>query len=185
MFQGVRYAPHSVRSETHRSPLGSAECNRKEITKILSEALLKHINPHNDPRIYWAKEVTFDYATNHAIRVDFMKFKPVNNTVSGIEKGDFYCYEIKSSIEDFHSKNGHNFIGDFNYYVMPEDVYETVAKEIPYDIGVYVLDNIHYSGDWCDLKSIKKARRKDRTKPVSEMLLMMFRSSVRDVRKKE
>ena len=27
MFQGVRYAPHSVRSETHRSPLGSAECN--------------------------------------------------------------------------------------------------------------------------------------------------------------
>lgn len=27
MFQGVRYAPHSVRSETHRCPLGSAECN--------------------------------------------------------------------------------------------------------------------------------------------------------------
>lgn len=27
MFQGVRYAPHSVRSETHRSPLSSAECN--------------------------------------------------------------------------------------------------------------------------------------------------------------
>ncbi len=27
----------------------------------------------------------------------------------GIEKGD-YCYEVKSSVEDFHSKNGHNFL---------------------------------------------------------------------------
>jgi len=26
VIQGVRYAPHSVRSETHRSPLGSAKC---------------------------------------------------------------------------------------------------------------------------------------------------------------
>lgn len=58
-----------------------------------------------------AKEVTFDYATTHAIRVDYMKFKPVNNTVSGIEKGDFYCYEVKSSIEDFNSGHGLNSAG--------------------------------------------------------------------------
>lgn len=71
---------------------------RKETTKLLSELVEKLINPHNDPRIYWAKEVTFDHYTAHAIRVDYMKFKPVNNTVSGIEKGDFYCYEVKSSM---------------------------------------------------------------------------------------
>lgn len=159
--------------------------DRKEVTKILSDATIKHINPSNDSRIYWAKEVTFDYATNHAIRVDFMKFKPVNNTVSGIEKGDFYCYEVKSSVEDFHSKNGHNFIGDFNYYIMPEDVYVAVKNEIPYHVGVYALGNKHYRGDWYDLKSIKKAKRKDRVRPVSEMLLMMFRSAARDIRKKE
>lgn len=97
-----------------------------EITKELTLALEQHINPKKDTRIYTAKEVTFDYATNHAIRADFMHFRPVNNTVSGIEKGDFYCYEVKSSVEDFHSRNGHNFIGDYNYYVMPEDVYEKV-----------------------------------------------------------
>ena len=34
--------------------------NRPEITKMLSKSLLKHINPHNDTRIYWSKEVTFD-----------------------------------------------------------------------------------------------------------------------------
>lgn len=37
--------------------------NRKEITKNLSNLLEKYINPTNDPRIYYAKEVTFNYGT--------------------------------------------------------------------------------------------------------------------------
>lgn len=154
--------------------------NRSEITAMLSQAVKQYINPHNDTRIYWAREVTFDYATQNAVRVDFMKFKPVNNTVSGIEKGDFYCYEVKSSIEDFHSKNGHNFIGDFNYYVMPEEVFEKVKNEIPHNVGVFVPDGMHYRGEWHNLKYVKKAKRKDRERPVSEMLLMMFRSAARE-----
>lgn len=113
--------------------------SRPEITAMLSLSLQKHINPHDDPRIYWAREVTFDYATSNAGRVDFMKFQPVNNSVSGIEKG-----------------------------------------EIPFNIGVYVPEKMNYRGEWYDLKSIKKARRKDRLRPVSEMLLMMFRSAARD-----
>ena len=154
--------------------------DRPEITKMLSLSLQKHINLHDDTRIYWAKEVTFDYATEHPIRVDYMRFKPVNNTVSGIEKGAFYCYEVKSSVDDFHSKNGHNFIGEFNYYVMPEEVYEKVRNEIPYYVGVYVPDGAHYRGQWYNLKSIKKARKRDRSRPIAEMLLMMFRSAARD-----
>ena len=153
---------------------------RPQITAILSLSVQKHINPKSDTRIYWAMEVTFDYATTAAVRVDFMKFKPVNNTVSGIEKGDFYCYEVKSSPEDFHSKNGHNFIGDYNYYNMPESVYEKIKNEIPYFVGVLIPESKNYRGEWYDLKSIKKARRRDRTRPVSEMLLMMFRSAARE-----
>ena len=154
--------------------------NRPEITAVLSLSIQRHIDERNDPRIYWAREVTFDYATGKAVRVDYMQFKPVNNTVSGIEKGDFYCYEVKSSVEDFHSKNGHNFLGDYNYYVMTKDVYEKVKNEIPYGVGVYVPDGKHYRGEWYILRSVKKAARKDRTRPVSEMLLMMFRSAARD-----
>ena len=153
--------------------------NRSEITAMLSQAVQKHINPHNDTRIYWAREVTFDYATQNAVRVDFMKFKPVNNTVSGIEKGDFYCYEVKSSVEDFHSKNGHNFIGDFNYYVMPEEVFKKAKNEIPYHVGVFVPTDKSLRFR-TPLTSVKKAKRKDRERPVSEMLLMMFRSSARE-----
>lgn len=151
---------------------------RREITNLLSDLTEKLINPYNDPRIYWAREITFDYSTEHSIRVDYMNFKPVNNTVSGIEKGDFYCYEIKSSVEDFRSKNGHNFIGDFNYYVMPEDVYKAVSLEIPYKVGVYCPNGT------C-LRSVKKAKRTNRERPVSEMLLMMFRSAARDRRYKD
>ncbi len=149
------------------------DMTRGEITKDLSGMVEKLINPYHDPRIYWAREVTFDYSSDHAVRVDYMRFKPVNNTVGGIEKGDFYCYEVKSSIADFHSKNGHNFIGDFNYYIMPEEVYVAVSLEIPFGVGVYCPQGR-------ELKSIKKARRSNRDRPVSEMLLMMFRSATRD-----
>ena len=146
---------------------------RPEITKRLSEITEKLINPNNDSRIYWAREVTFDYTTSNRVRVDYMKFEPLNNTISGIEKGDFYCYEIKSSVEDFHSKNGHNFIGDYNYYVMPSEDYQRVSAEIPFGVGVYCPTG-------SSLVSVKKARRMNRQRPVSEMLLMMFRSANRD-----
>lgn len=49
--------------------------SRPEITAMLSLSIKRHICPDNDPRIYWAREVTFDYATMNAVRVDFMKFK--------------------------------------------------------------------------------------------------------------
>lgn len=150
---------------------------RPEITAALSGLIEKKINPNNDTRIYWAKEVTLDYGTGHAIRVDYMKFEPANNTVSGIEKGDFFCYEVKSSIEDFHSGHGLNFVGDYNYLVMPEEVYEIAKKEIPHYVGVYVPDGI------AELKCIHKAKRYNRTRPVSELLLMMFRSMARERRK--
>ena len=156
------------------------EVGRKEITKRLSLLTEKYINPHNDPRIYWAREVTFDYATTHSVRVDYMKFKPLNNTVGGIEKGDFYCFEVKSCVDDFKSKNGHNFIGDFNYYVMPLAVYGEVKDLIPYNVGVLTEETDKIGQNY--LTCTKKARRKDRERPVSEMLLMMFRSARRDLK---
>ena len=156
--------------------------NRPETTKWLSKLLEEHIDPKNDPRVYWAKEITFDYGSVSPIRVDYMQFKPVNNSVSGVEKGDVYCYEIKSSVEDFRSKNGHNLIGDFNYYVMPTDVYEKVKLEIPYNVGVMCPETLESPFfERTTLVTKKNAKRSDRSRPVSEMLLMMWRSSRREV----
>lgn len=149
---------------------------RKEITKKLSALTEAYINPNDDTRIYYAKEVTFDYATSHAVRVDFMKFKPLNNTVSGIEKGDFYCYEVKSGEDDFNSGHGLNFIGDYNYIITEAETYEKIKNKIPHYVGVLIPSN----DPWRFLESVKKAKRKDREKPLSEMLLMMYRSAQRD-----
>ena len=63
---------------------------------------------------------------------------------------------------------------------MPEEVFEKVQNEIPYNVGVFVPDDMNYRGEWYDLKSVKKSKRKDRDRPVSEILLMMFRSAARD-----
>lgn len=151
---------------------------RKETTQYLTDLLKKDINPHNDPRIYTATEVTFDYYSSHPIRVDYMRFKPLDNSVGGIERGLFYCYEIKSCKEDFESGHGLNFIGDFNYLVLPEKLYEEIKTKIPYNVGVYVP-----SKDWKPLHCIKKAKQVTRNRSVAEMLLMMFRSSNRELLK--
>lgn len=159
-----------------------SEKSRKEITSYLTKSLLEYLNPNRDPRIYLAREVTFDYRTDHAVRVDFMKFQPLNNEISGLEKGDFYCYEIKSSVEDFRSVNGYNFLGDYNYYVMSEDVYNQVKEEIPYGIGVLAPISLDNQKGLSSLRSLKRSRRKIREKSVTEMLFMMFRSATRDVK---
>ena len=59
-------------------------------------------------------------------------------------------------------------------------VYEKVKDQVPYGVGVLVPEKKHYRGEWYELKSVKKAMRRDRTRPVSEILLMMFRSAARD-----
>jgi len=36
------------------------------------------------------------------------------------------CYQIKVSFSDLKSENGHNFFGDENYYVIPEELLEEI-----------------------------------------------------------
>lgn len=45
------------------------------------------------------------------------------------------CFEIKTSEKDFKSKNGHNFVGNLNYYVIPAELYETIRDDVPEGVG--------------------------------------------------
>jgi len=63
-------------------------------------------------------------------------------------------YELKISKSDFHSKAKKTFLGNYNYFVMPVELYEQVKDEIPNNIGCYVADNFNC---W----SIKKAKKQD------------------------
>ena len=51
-------------------------------------------------------------------------------------KGDWGFYELKTNKSDFYSKNKHTFYGNYNYFVLPQKLFEIVADDIPSDIGV-------------------------------------------------
>lgn len=65
------------------------------------------------------------------------------------------CYEIKITKSDFKSNHGHNFVGNFNYYVIPKELYTQVKDLVPDNIGI-----ILYHGHGC-LKRIKKCEFKE------------------------
>lgn len=46
------------------------------------------------------------------------------------------CYEVKITVSDFKSENGHNFHGNDNYYVVPIEIYESIKELVPEKIGI-------------------------------------------------
>jgi hypothetical protein len=67
------------------------------------------------------------------------------------------CYEIKITNSDFHSNAAKTFVGDYNYYVLTEELYEQVKDEIPNEIGCWVLYGEKY------LHLDKRPKRQDVT----------------------
>ena len=116
---------------------------RAEVTAGLSELLKR-----DKLSRYWASEVTINWGRENECRVDFMDYSPRNQTIGGVEHGRFTCYEIKSCPDDFKSKNGHNFLGDDNYYVMTMATWKAlmdanqaagkVINQLPRFVGLYV-----------------------------------------------
>lgn len=166
--------------------------NRRETTQFLSELLV-------DTRLsgigkYYASEVSLDYGSVNVKRIDFLQFEPANTmSVSGIEKGIFTCYEIKSCKEDFCSGYGLNFVGEKNYIVMTMETYKAVLPELPKkgcgSIGVMVAVPQHSSAveeyscptpitdmiSW-KLEIVIPCRPKQRDRSITELLFCMLRS---------
>ena len=119
-----------------------------------------------------------------------MQFVPKNQSTSGIEKGEFIFYEVKSCKDDYHSGNGLNFEGERNYIVTTMETYKQIIHEKPWEVGVYVacpedrdivdefenptpLDDITV---WWTLKIAMEAHPKDRQRSMSQLLFYMLRS---------
>ncbi|WP_119317188.1 hypothetical protein [Companilactobacillus formosensis] len=51
---------------------------------------------------------------------------------------EWRCYELKVTKADFHSKAKLSFIGNYNYFVLPQKLFEEVQDEIPTHIGVLI-----------------------------------------------
>lgn len=118
--------------------------------------------------VFGCLEVTIGWYGNQ--RVDYMTYDC---------KDVFRCYEVKISKSDFHSKATLSFVGNYNYFVMPQSLYEEVKDEIPNGIGVLVADsNVNYP-----LKIVKRARKQQLK--IDEQILKnsMIRSLSREVDK--
>lgn len=84
-------------------------------TKFLEERLWSE---KNDRGIFGCFEVTIGWYGKEI--VDFITYQT---------NGEFRCYEIKVSVADFYSKARKSFLGDFNYYVIPEELLEKLREK--------------------------------------------------------
>ena len=97
---------------------------KTETTKRLEQLLANRFNKRNE---FYVFECTIGWYGKEI--VDCIMYNCQRET---------YCYEIKQSKQDFHSKNALTFIGNKNYFVMPYKLYQEVKNEIPSEIGVLV-----------------------------------------------
>lgn len=169
--------------------------NRKETTIFLNKLLEK--DKLTGASKYWAKEVTFNHLCDNPFRIDYVQFIPVNQySIGGIEKGEFVCYEIKSCKEDYNSGHGLNFIAEKNYIVTSVSTYNELKKcgelnKLPHWIGIMIAvpvrnkyniekelvepTELSNNCKWC-FYTIKKASKRNRKRPMNEMLFCMLRS---------
>lgn len=113
-----------------------------------------------------------------------------NQSTSGIEKGEFIFYEVKSCKADYHSGNGLNFEGDRNYVVTTIETYKQIMRDVPWSVGVYVACPEHREPadefesptpiedntvNWT-LKIALVAHPQDRQRSMSQLLFYMLRS---------
>ena len=102
---------------------------RSETTKFLGQLLIS--TRFVGAGKHWASEVSIDPMGREAKRVDYMQFSPADQcSISGIEKGIFTCYEIKSCKEDVYSGNGLNFLGEKNYIVTTMECYKDILPDL-------------------------------------------------------
>ena len=111
--------------------------------------------------VFGCFEVTIGFGG--AERVDYLTYDT---------KGVWRCYEIKISVSDFRSKNANTFVGNFNYYVLTQELYDKVKDEIPAGIGVYVGGRL-----------IVKPKRRDLAVEERALFQSMMRSLYREYEK--
>lgn len=111
--------------------------------------------------VFGCFEVTIGWLGSE--RVDYMTYDT---------KGIWRCYEIKTSVEDFRSMAKLTFVGHFNYFVMPQALFDKVKDEIPSHIGVYV-------GRWCIKRPKKQVLRVDEQILKNSLIRSLYREAAK------
>lgn len=87
---------------------------------------------------------------------------------SGEPKILIVCFEIKITKADFKSTHGHNFVGNLNYYVVPNSIYNDIKDDVPDGIGIIV----YHDNSYCGLRRRKDAAYKEMDDNAQKWLLL-------------
>lgn len=102
---------------------------------------------------------------------------------------EWRCYEVKVSQSDFRSTAKISFVGDYNYYVMPQLLYEKVQNQIPAHVGVMsylpfeeaiMINEQLVKGS---LTIVKKASKQELLVNPHQLMYSFLHSLFREVRK--
>lgn len=105
----------------------------------------------------------------HRERLDFLTYETT---------GVYRAYEIKRNKSDFYSGCAWSWIGNYNYFIMPYELYCEVKNDIPEGIGVWVVRE--YSKD---MECIKKPKRRELLCSHEYMQFAMFQAFSREYKK--
>jgi hypothetical protein len=132
---------------------------KSDLTNIAERLLIKKA-------IRECKRYVMEVHCSHHQKAGIVDFATIEfNTDSTLP--DISCYEIKVSESDFNSENGHNLNGDYNYYVLSNELYNKLKLNEKYNrifedvwynkIGIIVFTEKQ-------LKTILEAKLQDKFK---------------------
>ena len=150
------------------------ELEMKRVDTMIIEKVLQNSLFGTNPKLakeYGTTKVTLSQLgiTNGKEIVDFMSYDTNKDT--------FRCYEIKVTKEDLvNSSHGHNFYGNYNFYVIPIGLYSKIKDFVPKYVGVIGFDIEGHA------KYIKEAKFMT-IRNLSSIKLYLIRSLYREFQK--
>ena len=107
----------------------------------------------------------------HRERVDFLTYE-----TSGVWR----AYEIKRDKADFYSGHAWSWIGHFNYFIMPKELYNEVKNDIPYGIGVWCICE-NGKRKWMECE--KKPKKRELLCSPNDMMFSLMQGLSREYKK--
>lgn len=110
--------------------------------------------------------------TRHRERVDLLMYE---------SSGIWRCFEIKNTVSDFFSSAKHSFWGDYGYYILNSEIYDSVKDDIPEDIGVWLVYKSKNSKGY--MKCVKKPKKRKRLYTHDQLMHAFMQALSREYKK--
>lgn len=99
-------------------------------------------------------------------------------------KNIWRCFEIKISYEDFKSSASKTFVGNYNYYLVPDTLLNRVESVIPKNIGIYLYQTKEPQYKWQKrLSCYRRAKKQELQCTQDELNYAMIKSLYREMSK--